>query len=89
MLFLFKKITESKLRHEMRHEMRSGKRVEIGGLSLQGTIKYIGEITSADGKWVGIELDEPKGGNNGTIQETSYFSVGSMKYCCFSSILIH
>lgn len=26
------------------------------------------------GKWIGVELDEPKGKNNGTVQGKSYFS---------------
>merc|ERR1712224_78182 len=29
------------------------------------TIKYIGKITGIKGTWIGLELDEPKGKNNG------------------------
>ena len=32
----------------------------------QGHVRYIGEIDGkASGNWIGIELDEPKGDNNG------------------------
>lgn len=38
-----------------------------------GTIRYIGRASFAPGNWVGVELDNPTGKNNGTIQGTKYF----------------
>jgi dynactin complex subunit len=36
----------------------------------QGSVKFIGEIEGkAQGNWVGIELDEPKGENNGEFND--------------------
>ena len=40
----------------------------------QGHIKYIGEIEGkAQGNWVGIELDEPNGENNGDFNDQKIF----------------
>ncbi|CAF0855330.1 unnamed protein product [Rotaria sordida] len=53
-------------------------RVSIAGKGL-GTIVFVGKTEFADGEWIGIVLDEPKGKNNGTVQKkdgalVSYFS---------------
>jgi len=39
----------------------------------KGTIAFFGETEFADGLWVGIELDEAIGKNNGTVQGHTYF----------------
>lgn len=41
-----------------------------------GTIKFSGSTAFAAGKWVGVELDEPHGKNNGTIAGKRYFACG-------------
>ncbi|KAI5304859.1 Dynactin subunit 1 [Ascosphaera atra] len=37
------------------------------------TIRFIGETHFAPGEWVGIELDEPTGKNDGAVQGERYF----------------
>lgn len=38
-----------------------------------GTVRYIGPTEFAPGTWVGVELEEPKGKNDGSVQGTEYF----------------
>ncbi|ODV85056.1 hypothetical protein CANARDRAFT_28776 [[Candida] arabinofermentans NRRL YB-2248] len=40
-----------------------------------GTIKYVGRIPEIDDEnvWVGVQLDEPTGKNNGSVKGTQYF----------------
>ncbi|RKP21953.1 hypothetical protein ROZALSC1DRAFT_26666, partial [Rozella allomycis CSF55] len=53
-------------------DLEIGQRVLLGN-NLEGVIRYVGNADFATGIWVGIELDEPKGKNNGTVQGTQYF----------------
>ncbi|OAF71157.1 hypothetical protein A3Q56_01078 [Intoshia linei] len=39
----------------------------------KGLVRYIGETNFRDGVWFGIELDEPKGKNNGSVLDRTYF----------------
>ena len=48
-------------------------RVEVIGKGITGTISFIGNTQFAEGKWIGVTLDEPKGKNNGSVQGTEYF----------------
>ena len=57
----------------MADELRLGSRVKIKEKNLEGTIRFIGTTLFAPGKWIGVELDEPKGKNNGIIQGKEYF----------------
>lgn len=50
-----------------------GQRVEVTGKQVCGTIAFVGTTSFASGKWIGVILDEPKGKNNGTVQDISYF----------------
>lgn len=54
--------------------LKVGQRVMIVGKNMKGTIQYIGEPKFAPGKWIGVELDEPQGKNNGSLQGEVYFS---------------
>jgi dynactin complex subunit len=36
-------------------------------------VKWYGQITGAKGNWYGIELDNPKGKHNGTVNKVFYF----------------
>lgn len=38
-----------------------------------GTIRYVGQSDFATGKWVGVELDQSKGKNDGTVAGKWYF----------------
>merc|ERR1711920_239522 len=38
-----------------------------------GYIRFVGPTSFAAGRWVGIELDEPVGKNNGSVKGVSYF----------------
>lgn len=40
-----------------------------------GIVRYIGKLVAvAKGEWIGLELSQGKGRNNGTVKGTSYFS---------------
>ena len=46
---------------------------EISLRGLKGVIRYVGEYHVKPGTWVGIELETPRGKNNGTIAGKQYF----------------
>jgi tubulin-specific chaperone B len=54
-----------------------GRRCRVGGDDLRrGTIRHVGEvpeIPGGAGPWVGIQLDEPVGKNDGSISGTRYW----------------
>lgn len=54
-------------------EMKVGSRALVKDKNLEGTVRFIGTTTFAPGKWIGIELDDAKGKNNGLIQGKAYF----------------
>ena len=46
----------------------------VGGTKL-GKVAFIGEAKFAPGEWVGVELQEPVGKNDGSVGGVSYFKV--------------
>ena len=57
----------------MADKMKVGTVVRVKEKDLVGKVAYVGLTEFAAGKWIGIELQEPKGKNNGTVQGKSYF----------------
>ena len=49
-----------------------GARVEAA--AGQGIVRFCGHTAFAPGKWIGIELFEPHGKNNGTLQGRTYWT---------------
>lgn len=46
--------------------------VSSGMGSRAGILKYVGETKFAPGNWCGVELDEPTGKNDGTVDGVQY-----------------
>ena len=54
--------------------LKVGQLIELIDKNISGKVAYIGLTKFANGKWVGIVLDEAKGKNNGTIDGVTYFN---------------
>lgn len=50
-----------------------GSRCRVGTNQIAGTVRFVGEAKFAEGIWVGVELDEPVGKNNGSVRGERYF----------------
>ena len=48
--------------------IKLGSRAVIKDKGIEGTVRFIGGTEFAPGLWVGVELDESKGKNNGTVK---------------------
>jgi dynactin 1 len=49
-----------------------GSIVTVAGLGL-GVVRFKGQTAFRPGKWVGVELQEKKGKNDGSVEGTVYF----------------
>ena len=49
-----------------------GQRVLVGGV-MEGVIRFVGKTHFAPGLWIGIEFSEPRGRNDGSIDDQRYF----------------
>ncbi|CAD5120738.1 DgyrCDS9297 [Dimorphilus gyrociliatus] len=49
-----------------------GDRVIVSGTK-HGTVRFIGLTQFSDGTWIGVELDQPLGKNNGVVKGQRYF----------------
>eukprot|EP00049_Salpingoeca_infusionum_P022399 m.6512 g.6512 ORF g.6512 m.6512 type:complete len:1268 (+) comp5165_c0_seq1:279-4082(+) len=54
--------------------MEVGSRVRVKEKKVDGVVQFIGVVKFASGKWIGLELDEPKGKNDGSVQGEQYFT---------------
>eukprot|EP00434_Breviolum_minutum_P010934 symbB.v1.2.009640.t1/scaffold617.1/size180324/6 len=53
--------------------LQVGDRVTVGSTELIGTVKFLGVTEFATGEWLGIELDEQAGKNDGSVKGKRYF----------------
>ncbi|KAL0235376.1 hypothetical protein GEMRC1_001958 [Eukaryota sp. GEM-RC1] len=58
-----------------------GNRCEVQLGAKRGTVRYVGSV-NGDGPFVGVELDEPLGKNDGSVKGVEYFSCAA-KYGLF------
>ncbi|KAK3094997.1 hypothetical protein FSP39_008880 [Pinctada imbricata] len=54
--------------------VKVGSRVQLVEKGFIGTVAYVGTTLFSSGKWIGVNLDDAKGKNNGTVQGRSYFT---------------
>ncbi|XP_075931582.1 CAP-Gly domain-containing linker protein 3 [Anarhichas minor] len=52
--------------------LKLGERVMLDDMK-SGTLRFCGTTEFASGQWVGVELDEPEGKNNGSVGGVRYF----------------
>ncbi|KAG9063683.1 hypothetical protein KI688_003794 [Linnemannia hyalina] len=53
-----------------------GMRVEVSGNL--GYVRYVGQTSFSTGRWVGVELDLPRGKNGGVVEGKRYFDCRAM-----------
>lgn len=53
--------------------LKIGERVLVGQ-KMSGRIQFVGKTTFAPGTWIGVELDLPKGTNDGSLDGVRYFT---------------
>jgi len=56
----------------------AGTRVNVLNKS-QGVVRYIGCVNSQESTWIGVELDETKGENDGTVDKRWYFKCNEQR----------
>ena len=64
-----------------KHNVEVSRRCRLGD-ARRGTVRYVGEadeIPGLKGPWVGVELDEPVGRNDGSVGGKRYFSCGEKR----------
>lgn len=50
-----------------------GAYVEVASAG-RGYVRFAGTTSFATGKWIGIELDEPRGKNDGSVKDERFFN---------------
>ena len=51
-----------------------GDRVTVIATGLQGIVRFSGPTDFAGGHFIGIDLDDPKGKNDGSVENIKYFN---------------
>ncbi|MCJ1288104.1 hypothetical protein MMC26_007459 [Xylographa opegraphella] len=62
--------------------IRPGRRCRLGSEDTRrGTVAFVGEVEEIPGKgpWIGVELDEPVGKNDGSVGGKRYFGCGERR----------
>ena len=60
--------------HDNDHNIKINDRVSTSLVpNCIGTVRYIGSTKFAEGCWVGLEMDEEKGKNDGCVGDERYF----------------
>lgn len=54
-------------------QLAVGCRVLVGN-TVKGTVRFVGETDFAKGVWIGVELDDPCGKNDGSLRGKRYFT---------------
>lgn len=62
-----------------------GERVVVSGGKV-GTLRYLGPTEFQEGIWAGVELDQPLGKNDGSVQGKRYFTCKPFVWIVCSSI---
>ena len=66
-------LTPDMIPENLKYQFAVGQRVLVAN-TVQGTVRFIGETNFAEGVWIGVELDEGRGKNNGSVNGRTYFS---------------
>ncbi|KAK4056088.1 hypothetical protein OIO90_002819 [Microbotryomycetes sp. JL221] len=59
------------------HVLKLGLRVQVA--AGQGHVRFVGQTSFAAGKWVGVELDEAVGKNDGSVNGKRYFTTNEQQ----------
>ena len=54
--------------------LRAGDKVQLVGTNKTGKCRFVGAVPFSDGIWVGLELGDASGRNDGSVQGRRYFS---------------
>ena len=66
-------ITEIRKSGDESGKLSVGSRVTVGGVK-QGILRFLGRVHFMEGDWCGVELDEPEGLHDGTVEQVRYFT---------------
>lgn len=72
-------------------DVRVGDRVIVSSSrgSKAGTLRYVGVTDFATGVWAGVELDDPLGKNDGSVDGKRYYFSKGIHIISLSSVFIH
>jgi len=59
--------------------LAEGDVVFVGSHLLRGVVRFVGTTEFSSGEWVGLELDEPRGKNDGCVQGRRYFTCRALR----------